>query len=109
MTDAPHPIAEVRNCQVMFGQDGQKRTVLENVTLGVRPGEVLAILGPSGCGKSTLLRAMVGLIKPSAGEVLAHGSADDRHSSWRGDRLPELRAVSLADGPGQCSAGAERT
>jgi NitT/TauT family transport system ATP-binding protein len=73
MTDAPHPIAEVRNCQVKFGQDGQKRTVLENVTLGVRPGEVLAILGPSGCGKSTLLRAMVGLIKPSAGEVLAHG------------------------------------
>jgi NitT/TauT family transport system ATP-binding protein len=67
------PIAEVRDVTVAYGHDGQQRTILESITLGVRPGEVLAILGPSGCGKSTLLRAMVGLIKPSRGEVLAHG------------------------------------
>ena len=36
-------------------------------------GEVVAILGPSGCGKSTLLRSLIGLIKPTSGEVLAHG------------------------------------
>jgi NitT/TauT family transport system ATP-binding protein len=66
-------IAEVRNVSVSYGQDGSTRNVLENVTLGIKSGEVLAILGPSGCGKSTLLRAMVGLIKISGGEVLAHG------------------------------------
>jgi NitT/TauT family transport system ATP-binding protein len=33
----------------------------------------VAILGPSGCGKSTLLRALVGLLQPTHGEVLAHG------------------------------------
>jgi NitT/TauT family transport system ATP-binding protein len=72
MPDAP--IAEVRNATVSYAQDGGAvRTVLENVSLGVKSGEVLAILGPSGCGKSTLLRAMVGLIKISAGQVLAHG------------------------------------
>jgi NitT/TauT family transport system ATP-binding protein len=68
------PIAEVRNATVSYAQDGGAvRTVLQNVSLGIRSGEVLAILGPSGCGKSTLLRAMVGLIKISSGEVLAHG------------------------------------
>jgi NitT/TauT family transport system ATP-binding protein len=66
-------IAEVKNISVVYGQDAGSRTVLENVSLAIRSGEVLAILGPSGCGKSTLLRAMVGLIKISAGQVLAHG------------------------------------
>jgi NitT/TauT family transport system ATP-binding protein len=67
------PIAEVRNVWVTYGQDGVDRAILQDVTLAIRPGEVLAILGPSGCGKSTLLRTMVGLIKHSRGEVLAHG------------------------------------
>ena len=67
------PIAEVRHVSVSFGDGPAARTVLEDVTLDVRPGEVIAFLGPSGCGKSTLLRALVGLIPHSKGEVLAHG------------------------------------
>ncbi len=67
------PITEARDVCVDFGTP--PRTVLENVTIAVQQGEVLAILGPSGCGKSTLLRAMVGLLKVSSGKVLAHGTA----------------------------------
>ena len=68
------PIAEVRNVSVSYAQDGGvQRMVLDNISLGIKSGEVLAILGPSGCGKSTLLRAMVGLIKICSGQVLAHG------------------------------------
>ena len=70
---AEPPIAEVRNVWVAFGEGAAARTVLQDVTLGVRPGEVIAFLGPSGCGKSTLLRALVGLIHHTKGEVLAHG------------------------------------
>ena len=66
-------ISEAREVTVSFGQDGAVRTILEKVSLGIKPGEVLAILGPSGCGKSTLLRAMVGLIKINSGQVLIHG------------------------------------
>ena len=67
------PIAEVKNVSVAYPQQTGQRMVLENITLSIRPGEVLAILGPSGCGKSTLLRAMVGLIPATSGQVLAHG------------------------------------
>ncbi len=48
-------------------------TVLNDVSLTVRAGEVVALLGRSGSGKSTLLRIMAGLIQPSQGQVLSHG------------------------------------
>jgi NitT/TauT family transport system ATP-binding protein len=64
-------ISAVRNLWVTFDQGN--RVILQDVSLDVAPNEILAILGPSGCGKSTLVRVMVGLIKPSQGEVLAHG------------------------------------
>ncbi|NUL45709.1 ABC transporter ATP-binding protein [Cellulosimicrobium funkei] len=51
------------------------RTVLRDINLTVRPGEVLAILGASGCGKSTLLRAVGGLDGGSTGQILVGGSA----------------------------------
>ncbi|WP_432548287.1 ABC transporter ATP-binding protein [Kineococcus sp. SYSU DK004] len=42
---------------------------LREVSLTVRPGEVVAVTGPSGCGKSTLLHVAAGLLKPHAGDV----------------------------------------
>lgn len=48
----------------------QPITAVDNVSIKLTDGEVLAILGPSGCGKSTLLRVMAGLIKPDSGQVL---------------------------------------
>jgi len=43
---------------------------VDNISLNMPTGEVLAILGPSGCGKSTLLRIIAGLIEPDSGRVL---------------------------------------
>ena len=43
--------------------------VLEDVSLEVAPGEIVAVLGPSGEGKTTLLRVVAGLLRPDAGFV----------------------------------------
>ena len=51
--------------------------VLREVALAVERGQVVAIIGPSGSGKSTLLRVLVGLLKPSAGQVRLDGSTID--------------------------------
>jgi multiple sugar transport system ATP-binding protein len=45
-------------------------TAVDNVSLKIPSGDVLAILGPSGCGKSTLLRLISGIFKPDEGRVL---------------------------------------
>src|ERR1700749_4870192 len=54
---------------------GGQQTVLEDVSLFVKQGEVVALLGRSGSGKSTLLRILAGLIAPSQGTVLRLGQA----------------------------------
>lgn len=45
------------------------KVALNNINLEIADGETLAIIGGSGSGKSTLLRLMIGLIKPTSGEI----------------------------------------
>lgn len=49
-------------------------TVLNDVSLRVEAGELIALLGPSGCGKTTLLRILAGLERPDEGRIFLHGT-----------------------------------
>jgi sulfate transport system ATP-binding protein len=59
----------VENIVKRFGQT----TVVRDVSLDIRAGELIALLGPSGSGKTTLLRILSGLDQPTSGRVLFDG------------------------------------
>lgn len=49
------------------------KQTLKDINLTIEPGEIMVIIGPSGSGKSTLLRLIIGLLKPTSGEVWVNG------------------------------------
>src|SRR4051812_29299166 len=60
---------EVRSISKRLGS----QTVLDNVSLGLRPGEVIGLVGMNGAGKTTLLDVLSCKISPDSGEVWADG------------------------------------
>ncbi len=77
----PAPIIEARKIEKSYQQpDGPEIQVIAPIDLDIEPDTILAVLGPSGSGKSTLLRMLTGLLPPSAGEVLWHGTPLSRCS-----------------------------
>lgn len=72
--------------------------VITQLSLSVRPREILVITGPSGCGKSTLLRALAGLLPPLSGRIRADGHpvlgpSPDRAMVFQDDALLPWRTV----------------
>jgi NitT/TauT family transport system ATP-binding protein len=67
--DATPPAVTIDHVSKVYGTQGSALHALDNVTLGVAPGEFVCLLGASGCGKSTLLNIVAGLDQPSAGTV----------------------------------------
>ena len=51
----------------------QGKEILKNINLEIHKGEIMVIIGPSGSGKSTLLRLMIGLMKPTSGQLWIDG------------------------------------
>ena len=49
------------------------KQVLKDINLTIEQGEIMVIIGPSGSGKSTLLRLIIGLLKPTSGEIWVNG------------------------------------
>ena len=64
-----HSILRVRH--LTFGYGTQR--LLHDVSFDIRRGSIFAMMGTSGTGKSTLLRALIGLLRPSAGEIVFGG------------------------------------
>ena len=76
--DDTQPIVEVNDLHVQFA--GQ--TILRDIGLSIPRGQTLALIGESGCGKTVLLKSLIGLVRPTQGEVLFDGQ-DINHLSDR--------------------------
>jgi len=74
----------LRNLRVSYGE----REILHGISFDVMRGETMVILGGSGSGKSTLLRTLVGLEKPSSGEIWLKGQ---NIAAISDDEMDEIR------------------
>ena len=59
-------LLSARDLRLQYG----KTLVQEQISFDIEPGVIFAVMGGSGCGKSTLLKSLIGLLRPSAGQVL---------------------------------------
>ena len=81
-------LVEAQDLSLSFGET----PALRGASLGVRRGEIVAVMGPSGSGKSTLLHCLAGILVPEEGQVWFGGQrldalGDDRRSALRRDRF----------------------
>jgi phospholipid/cholesterol/gamma-HCH transport system ATP-binding protein len=88
------PVISLRNLRVSYGD----REILHGVSFDVVQGETLVILGGSGSGKSTLLRTLVGLEKPTAGQILIKGQDLAEASATEMDEIRRKIGMSFQGG-----------
>jgi ABC-2 type transport system ATP-binding protein len=69
----PQPVAILTRVTKRYGTTGAPVVALDNLSLTLHPGEVVALLGPNGAGKSTAVRTLLGLIAPTSGSARIFG------------------------------------
>jgi phospholipid/cholesterol/gamma-HCH transport system ATP-binding protein len=90
----PEAMISLRNLRVSYGE----REILHGISFDVMRGETLVILGGSGSGKSTLLRTLVGLEKPSSGEIWLKGKNIAAISNAEMDEIRKRIGMSFQGG-----------
>lgn len=100
------PLLSVENLTVEFGSRGlfasskAPMRAVDNLSFTLHKGETLGLVGESGCGKSTLSRAILGLIKPHAGQVLLSGHDIHKASASTLKRLRQSTQMIFQDPAG---------
>ena len=93
-TDAARPLLEMREVNTHYGAVH----ALRDVNLAIFPGEMVCLLGGNASGKSTTLKTLLGMVKPTSGQVLLDGEVvNDRTTAYRVERgvtmVPENRRL----------------
>src|SRR4030081_1680079 len=88
------PMVSVRDLRVSYGAV----EILHGINFEVKPGETLVILGGSGSGKSTLLRTLVGLERPSSGQIWINGKNIAAISRTEMDEIRKKMGMSFQGG-----------
>ena len=69
------PVIEINNLSKKFNDT----YAVKNINFKINKGTIIGLLGPNGCGKSTTIGMMLGLIKPTSGNVLINGFNVEKH------------------------------
>ncbi|MGL4458480.1 MAG: ATP-binding cassette domain-containing protein, partial [Plesiomonas shigelloides] len=77
---------DIKDEKAWFWEPAKKLKAVDGVTLRLYEGETLGVVGESGCGKSTFARAIIGLVKATAGNVV-----------WLGQELTRLSDAQMRD------------
>jgi ABC-type multidrug transport system fused ATPase/permease subunit len=78
-----NPSIQLRN--VTLSYPGKDHKAVNNVSLTIKPGDIVALVGPSGAGKTSIIDLMLGIIEPDEGSVLINGLKPlDAISTWPG-------------------------
>ena len=89
------PMLEVKRLNVAYGL----AKVLFDLELQVRVGEVAVLLGRNGAGKSTCLKAIMGLVRPSRGEIRFEGRRIEQLEPYQIARMSPRTAASSPISP----------
>ena len=57
----------------LFSRDYKTITAVDNISINIKPGEIVGYLGPNGAGKSTTIKMMSGVLEPTSGEIFVNG------------------------------------
>ena len=69
-TQLANPLVKARNVSVVF----DRQAILTDIDVTIQRGETVAIIGESGCGKTVFMKTIVGLIRPTSGQMFFDGS-----------------------------------
>lgn len=89
MSSATKPLITIRHFRMDFG----KKTVIDDLSFDVRPGETFGLLGSNGSGKTTIIRALLGIYRPTGGDLLVGGKPYQVDSGVQLGYLPEERGL----------------
>ena len=85
MNEKVEPLLRAENISISFGA----LMALDNVSLEIYPGEIMAIIGPNGAGKTTMLNIINGFYKPDAGRIIFEGK--ERPKKMKPNRIAAQR------------------
>ncbi|NMB41920.1 MAG: metal ABC transporter ATP-binding protein [Firmicutes bacterium] len=75
-----NPVVETKDIKLSW--NGYK--ILENINMRINTGDMIGIVGPNGAGKTTLLRIILGLLRPTSGEIFIFGRSPKKLGKLRG-------------------------
>ena len=64
---------ELKNVSFKVDDEGKEKTIIDNLSLNIDNGKFVVITGPNGSGKSTLAKLIMGIEKPTSGQILFNG------------------------------------